>query len=196
MAASRAQQVGIWVIAITLTVGTIGSFAAIVLQNENQASDQLRQQEEYEQQLADFEEQQREAAQANAENSIALEGYEAQPFSEDISELQVEVLEAGSGETVQTSDTISASYFGWLSDGTIFDSSNKKDAENEPVSFPLSGVIAGWTQGLSGQKVGSTVRLTIPAELAYGPQSSGIIPENAPLQFIVIIDSIEEEPAA
>ena len=138
----------------------------------------------------------REAAQANAENSIALEGYEAQPFSEDISELQVEVLEAGSGETVQTSDTISASYFGWLSDGTIFDSSNKKDAENEPVSFPLSGVIAGWTQGLSGQKVGSTVRLTIPAELAYGPQSSGIIPENAPLQFIVIIDSIEEEPAA
>ena len=62
MAASRAQQVGIWVIAITLTVGTIGSFAAIVLQNENQASDQLRQQEEYEQQLADFEEQQREAA--------------------------------------------------------------------------------------------------------------------------------------
>jgi len=194
MAASRAQQIGIWVIAITLTVGTIGSFAAIVLQNENQATDQLRQQEDYEQQLAEFEQQQREAAQANADNSIALEGYAPASFDENVSELKVDVLEAGNGATVEVSDTISASYFGWLSDGTIFDSSNKKDAA--PVSFPLNGVIAGWTQGLSGQKVGSTVKLTIPAELAYGPQSSGIIPENAPLQFIVVITAIEEQPAA
>lgn len=196
MATSRAQQIGIWIIAVVLTVGTIGSFAAIVLQNDNQANDQARQQEEYERQLAESEKQQKAAAEANAANAEPLEGYSATPFdSGNITELGVNVLKEGDGAVVEESDTINASYFGWLSDGRIFDSSNKKDADDAPVSFPLTGVIQGWTKGLAGQKVGSVVELTIPAAQAYGANGSGIIPANAPLKFIVIINAIEE-PAA
>ena len=55
----------------------------------------------------------------------------------------------------------------------------------------LSGVIKGWTEGLTGVKVGSTVRLTIPADKAYGAQGSGIIPANAPLEFIVQVHKID-----
>jgi peptidylprolyl isomerase len=52
-------------------------------------------------------------------------------------------------------------------------------------------VIKGWTDGLAGQRVGSTVKLTIPADQGYGATGSGIIPANAPLQFIVVIHSIQ-----
>lgn len=196
MATSRAQQVGIWIIAVVLTVGTIGSFVAIVLQNDNQATDQARQQEDYERQLAEFEKQQKAAAEANAANAEPLEGYSASTFdSGNITELGVKVLKEGDGAVVKESDTINASYFGWLSDGRIFDSSNKKDVDDTPVSFPLTGVIPGWTKGLAGQKAGSVIELTIPAAQAYGANGSGIIPANAPLKFIVIINEIEA-PAA
>ena len=192
MASKRAQQIGIWIIAIVLTVGTLGSFMAIVLANENQN----KQQTDYEKQIADYQKQMEEQARANAENSEPLEGYSAAAFDPEVTELKVEVLKEGEGAVVQASDTITASYFGWLSDGTIFDSSNKKDADNTPVSFPLSGVIKGWAQGLTGQKEGSVVKLTIPAELGYGSSGSGVIPANAPLQFIVIIEKIGSETAS
>lgn len=191
MAINRFQQIGIWTIAITLTVGTIGSFVAIVLANENARVDQTTQQEEYEKQLAEFEKQQQEQAKANAASAEPLDGYSAAAFDGSaVTELAVAVLKEGTGPEVSSTDSISASYFGWLADGTIFDSSNKKDVDDTPVTFPLSGVIAGWTEGLAGQKVGSVVELTIPAEKAYGPNGSGIIPANAPLKFIVIIQSI------
>lgn len=197
MATSRAQQVGIWIIAIVLTVGTIGSFAAIVLQNDNQASDQARQQADYNQQLEEYQKQQKAAAEANAANSEPLDGYSAKPFDElEAATLKTTVLKQGEGASVQESDTIKASYFGWLADGRIFDSSNKKDAADVPISFPLTGVIEGWTKGLAGQKVGSVVELAIPAAQAYGPNGSGIIPANAPLKFIVIINAVEEKSAS
>jgi len=53
----------------------------------------------------------------------------------------------------------------------------------------LSGVIAGWTQGLTGVKVGSVVRLTIPASLAYGSTAEGVIPADSPLEFIIEVHS-------
>jgi len=191
---SRAQQVGIWIIAIAMTLGTVVSFVAIIFQNENANTDQQRSQQLQEEQLAEFQRQQKEQAEARAANSEPLEGYEATPFNaDDVTELGVRVLEEGDGEEVTREDTIEASYFGWISDGRIFDSTKQKGAENGPVAFPLNGVIAGWTQGLSGQKVGSTVELTIPANLAYGSNENGIIPADSPLKFIVIIESIEAQ---
>lgn len=191
--ATRGQQIGIWIIAIAMTLGTVVSFVAIIFQNENAVSDQQRQAQLEEEQLAEFERQQREQAEARAANAEPLEGYAAAPFNaEAVTELGVRVLEEGDGEVVAETDTINASYFGWISDGRIFDSTNTKDADNASISFPLNGVITGWTEGLTGQKVGSTVELTIPAEMAYGANANGIIPANAPLKFIVIIESIEE----
>lgn len=188
MSATKFQRIGIWTIAITLTIGTIGSFVAIVLANDNARVDQAAERSSSDQQLAEFERQQLEAAQANAANAEALDGYSASSFDgTTVTELGVKVLVQGSGEEIGATDSVKASYFGWLPNGTIFDSSNKKEAEDSPVSFPLSGVIAGWTEGLSGQKIGSVIELTIPAEKAYGPRGSGIIPANAPLKFIVIL---------
>ncbi|MBV0933948.1 FKBP-type peptidyl-prolyl cis-trans isomerase [Marinobacterium weihaiense] len=84
--------------------------------------------------------------------------------------LQYEVLEAGSGASPTAEDTVKVHYRGNLIDGTEFDSSY---ARNEPVSFPLNGVIPGWTEGLQLMKEGGKSRLVIPAELAYGPGGMG-----------------------
>lgn len=191
---TRAQQIGIWIIAVVLTVGTIGSFVVLILANSNASKDTTTSQADYQKQLADYTAQQKLAGEANAANSIAIEGYSATPFDmASVTALRKEILVAGTGDEVKATDSINASYFGWTSDGKIFDSSNKKDTNtNTPVTFSLGSVIKGWTDGLAGQRVGSVVKLTIPADQGYGATGSGVIPANAPLQFIVVINSIGE----
>jgi peptidylprolyl isomerase len=197
MATTRVQQVGIWIIAVVLTVGTIGSFIVLILANDNKATDTAKQQADYTKQLADYTAKQKVAAQTNADNSIAIDGYSAEAFDPTaVTALQKDILVDGTGDEVKASDSISASYFGWTSDGVIFDSSTKKDTNKDtPVTFSLASVIKGWTNGLAGQRVGSTVKLTIPSDQAYAAAGSGIIPANAPLQFIVVIHSIEPTAA-
>ncbi len=79
--------------------------------------------------------------------------------------LVTQPLIKGDGDVVEASNTIVADYTGWKLDGEVFDSSWER---GEPSTFPLGGVIEGWTEGLSGQTVGSQVLLVIPPELAYG----------------------------
>lgn len=86
-------------------------------------------------------------------------------------ELIAQDLIKGSGAAVKTTDTLTVNYVGVnLSDGTKFDSSFDR---GEPTSFPLTGVIKGWTQGLEGKTVGSRVLLVIPQDLAYGEAGQG-----------------------
>lgn len=107
-----------------------------------------------------------------------------------IPSLQEQDTTPGDGATVKAGDTITVDYTGAVAaTGVIFQSS--KDT-GKPVSFPLSSVIAGWSQGIPGMKVGGTRRLLIPAALAYGgnpPQGSGI-PANADLVFDVTVHKI------
>jgi len=188
MATPRSQRIGIWVIAIVLAIGTLGSFLVMGLSVKNQAVDQAAQQKQYD----DYLKQQKLASQLNADNSEPLVGYTTSTFDPDsVTSLKVEVLTEGSGAVVKATDSINSSYFGWTSDGKIFDSSKKKSADDKPVKFALSGVISGWTEGLTGLKVGSVVRLMIPADKAYSSQESGIIPANSPLAFIVEIHKID-----
>ena len=198
MATTKGQQIGIWIIAVVLTVGTIGSFIVLILANDNQSKTAATTQQQATDQAAQAEAQAKAAAQANADKSLPLAGYGAEAFDAgSVTSLQKDILVSGTGDEVKATDSINASYFGWTSDGKIFDSSLKKDASADaPVTFALSGVIQGWTQGLTGQRVGSTVKLTIPADQAYGATGSGVIPANAPLQFIVVIHSIEPSTAA
>lgn len=192
MATSKSQRITIWVIAVVLAIGTIGSFYVIILASNNEAADREKQQADYQKLLEDYQKQQKAAASENAQNSEALEGYSARTFDADsVEKLSVEVIRQGDGAVIQDSDSIRASYFGWTSDGVIFDSSNKKDADNEPITFSLSGVIEGWTKGIAGQKEGVVLRLTIPSDQAYGSNGSGIIPADAPLEFIVEVHSID-----
>lgn len=107
-----------------------------------------------------------------------------------ITKLQTEDRTPGSGAAVTASDKVTVDYTGAVAaTGTVFQSS--KDT-GKPVTFPLNGVIPGWTQGIPGMKVGGTRRLLIPANLAYGanpPAGSGI-PANADLVFDVTLYKI------
>jgi len=96
--------------------------------------------------------------------------------------LQYEVVTLGDGPMPTEASTVSVFYEGTLLDGTIFDSSYET---GDTVSFPLNGVIAGWTEGLQLMPVGSTYKFYIPSNLAYGSQATGPIPANSTLIFKV-----------
>ena len=109
-----------------------------------------------------------------------------------VSKLEKIDTTVGTGAEVKSGATVSVHYTGAVAaTGVIFQSS--KDFGTEPVTFPLSGVIKGWTDGIPGMKVGGTRRLVIPAEMAYGanpPGGSGI-PANADLVFDVELIAIK-----
>jgi FKBP-type peptidyl-prolyl cis-trans isomerase FklB len=99
--------------------------------------------------------------------------------------LQYRVITPGTGKTPTASDTVTVNYKGTLVDGTEFDSSYKR---GQPASFPVTGVIPGWTEALQLMKVGSKVELAIPPELAYGT--------NGPLANQVLLFEVELLSAA
>lgn len=120
-----------------------------------------------------------------------LPGYEAAPFdANSVTELKVETLKQGDGPVASKDSTVTANYFGWTSDGKIFDSTNKGGTLT-PIPFPLNGVIQGWTDGLNGVKQGSVVKLTIPGEQAYGNTDNGDGRPFGPLVFIVELTEVK-----
>ena len=103
--------------------------------------------------------------------------------------LQYEVLTPALGIKPTPTDTVTCHYEGRLIDGTVFDSSYRR---GEPASFPLQGVIRGWTEGLQLMSIGSKFRFVIPFDLAYGAQGAGgSIPPYAALIFDVELLGIE-----
>ena len=98
--------------------------------------------------------------------------------------LQYKVLVAGAGKTPRLSSTVTTQYSGKLIDGTEFDSSYKR---GEAATFPVNGVIKGWTEALQLMKEGAKWELYIPPDLAYGPAGTGdgTIPPNATLIFTI-----------
>ena len=80
------------------------------------------------------------------------------------------IIKAGDGPKPGASDTVVTHYHGTLIDGTVFDSSVQR---NSPATFPVNGVIAGWTEALQLMGVGSKWELVIPPELAYGERGAG-----------------------
>ncbi len=97
--------------------------------------------------------------------------------------LQYEVLTEGTGKQPKATDNVKCHYEGFLTDGTVFDSSVQR---GEPAVFPLNGVIAGWTEGVQLMKEGAKYRFHIPYNLAYGEAgAAGAIPPYAALIFDV-----------
>ena len=106
--------------------------------------------------------------------------------------LQYKILTPGNGPKPTASDTVVCNYKGTLIDGKEFDSSYKR---GQPATFPVSGVIKGWTEALQMMPVGSKWQLFIPSDLAYGERGAGAdIEPDATLIFEVELLSIQEKP--
>jgi FKBP-type peptidyl-prolyl cis-trans isomerase FklB len=105
--------------------------------------------------------------------------------------LQYKVMKEGTGAKPKESDTVSVNYRGTLINGTEFDSSYKR---GQPATFPVNGVIKGWTEALQLMKAGSKYQLFIPSELAYGARAVG--PDIAPNSTLIFeVELLQVTPA-
>ncbi|MBQ6749026.1 MAG: FKBP-type peptidyl-prolyl cis-trans isomerase [Paludibacteraceae bacterium] len=128
------------------------------------------------------------AAKAEGEKFLA-ENAKREGVKVTASGLQYEVLEPSLGQKPKATDTVRVHYEGTLIDGTVFDSSYKR---GESITFPLNGVIKGWTEGLQLMSIGSKYKFFIPYQLAYGERGAGqSIPPYAALIFTVELLGIE-----
>lgn len=94
--------------------------------------------------------------------------------------LKYRVLREGKGRKPNANSNVTCHYKGWLDNGKEFDSSYGKNA----ASFPLNGVVKGWTEGLQLIQEGGMIELEVPSDLGYGPQGRApVIPQNATLHF-------------
>ena len=104
-------------------------------------------------------------------------------FTTTRSGLKYRVLRRSDGKKPLAHNTVTVNYRGWLDNGREFDSSYKS---GEPISFPLGGVIAGWTEGMQLIGNGGMIELWIPSDLGYGAKGSPpSVPPNATLHFVV-----------
>lgn len=102
--------------------------------------------------------------------------------------LQYDVIKEGTGKSPSKTDQVTTHYHGTLIDGTVFDSSYER---NQPATFPVNGVITGWTEALQLMKEGAKWKLFIPSDLAYGSQGAGdMIGPNTTLIFDVELISV------
>ncbi len=128
------------------------------------------------------------AAKAEGEKFLA-ENAKREGVTVTESGLQYEILEPSLGQKPKATDTVRVHYEGTLIDGTVFDSSYKR---GESITFPLNGVIKGWTEGLQLMSIGSKYKFFIPYQLAYGERGAGAsIPPYAALIFTVELLGIE-----
>jgi len=131
---------------------------------------------------------------AGEENKVKGEAFLAENKTKEgvkttASGLQYKIIKEGTGKKPTLKDTVECHYQGTLIDGTEFDSSFKR---GQPATFPVSGVIAGWTEALQMMPVGSKWQLFIPSDLAYGERGAGgAIGPNETLIFVVELLAIK-----
>ncbi|MEO2061976.1 MAG: peptidylprolyl isomerase [Christiangramia sp.] len=112
-------------------------------------------------------------------------------FEKTASGLRYKIIQKGDGTQAEKGKTVSVHYKGQLADGTVFDSSYKR---NQPLEFPIGvgHVIPGWDEGIQLLQVGDKARLVIPSDLAYGERGAGgVIPPNAVLIFDVELMNVK-----
>jgi FKBP-type peptidyl-prolyl cis-trans isomerase len=145
--------------------------------------------------MAKAEEKQKAAAETNLKAGEAFLAANAKKegVKTTASGLQYKVIKSGNGASPKPTDTVKVHYTGTLVDGTVFDSSVQRGM---PATFPVKGVIPGWTEALQLMKVGDKWQLVIPAKLAYGEDGPGPIGPNSTLIFEVELLGIEKPETA
>lgn len=142
--------------------------------------------------MAQQQERYRAQLEANTERSEAFLAQNRERDEVQVTEsgLQYEILEEGTGQSPGAEDRVTVHYEGTLVDGTVFDSSYERD---EPVTFPVGGVIAGWTEALQMMNEGGHWKLYLPPSLAYGEQ--GAPPKIGPNEALVFeVELLEVAP--
>src|SRR5438046_4848145 len=143
----------------------------------------------------DMEQKQKAAGEKNASEGTKFldENKKKEGVKTTASGLQYKVIKDATGAQPKATDTVTVNYRGTLINGTEFDSSYKR---GQPATFPLNGVIKGWTEGLQLMKVGAKYQFFIPSDLAYGQRAMGPdIAPNSTLIFEVELKSVQP-PAA
>lgn len=192
MATPKKQRIGIWIIAVVMLVGTLGSFAIMVLGNENAKIDQKAQEDFYAQYKKQLEEEEKQGAALSEKYYPEFNKYRNVPaeFNKDTvgDTVTTKDLKQGDGALIGEGATYKAYYIGWNPRGKVFDSSLEEKSLKAPINTGLISVIEGWNKGVIGMKVGGVREMTIPSDLAYGETGSGDdIAPNTPIKFIVMI---------
>jgi len=205
MATTKNQRLGILVILAVTVIGTIGSFAVMVLSSQNQATDALKQQVALKQYEAENKAYQ---SKVDAQAAELSKQYFAtfSPYASRVSEFDAENVKAlssedivqGTGEEISGSTNFATYYIGWNPKGKIFDQSIDGQKLKAPIpitsGLDAAGLIPGWKEGLKGMKIGGIRELTIPSDKAYGEQGQGNdIPANTPLKFVVMAIPLPEQ---
>lgn len=185
----KMQRIGILVISIVMLVGTLGSFAMIVLANKNAQLESERQAQEQQKTL---EAKQKRNNELSAKYYPVFKEYQNSPAPFDADAVGEGVtrrdLKEGTGEMITKDTAYQAYYIGWNPKGKVFDSSFTGDSLKPPLDTGQVTLIPGWYQGAEGMKVGGVREITIPASLAYGEQDKGEnLPPNTPLRFIILV---------
>ncbi len=190
-----------------MAIGTLGSFAVIVLANQNQQTDSERykalaaeyqsQYDAYTKQEAAYQEKQNEELSAKYYGTFQPFQSRATSFdAASVTELKTEDLLAGDGEAINDTTPFSVYYILWLPDGTIKEQSIADGKLSSPLSVETglknASLIEGWKEGLIGMKLGGVRELTIPSDKAYketgtkDAQGNVSIAPNTPLKFVVM----------
>lgn len=198
MATTKAQRLGILVILIVTIVGTVGSFAVMVLASKNQAADSAKQQKAISDYQAKYKAYQAkvdaQSAELSAKYYATFSPYSSRVSSFDASSVKdvaTTDLATGDGETISGTTPFAAYYIGWNPKGKIFDQSidGAKLKAPLPITTGLdsASLIDGWKEGMKGMKIGGVREITIPSDKAYKEQGQGDdIPPNTPLKFVVM----------
>lgn len=187
---TKAQRMGIWILAIVMAIGTLVSFFIFLLPTSN-VPVKTNEQKEYERQLAEFQKQQEQCPSGPVEDKKvepAPTVPELTPAG-DIAELRTEEVTAGEGEQIVAGDCVELFYHGVLASDAKAFSGGDNYAQGIPYRSVTTGFVPGFAEGLVGMKVGGERKIFIPSEMAYGanPPEGGDIPQNADLVFVVRI---------
>lgn len=185
MATPKSQRIGIWIIAIVLIIGTLGSFLAMIVGNQNSSTDQAKIQELSNEYSTKVDAQTKELSDKYF-SEFSKYGKTPKVFSADsVKKLIKTDLKVGNGATIKSGTEYSAYYIGWNPKGVVFDQSISEGSLKAPISG--GGLITGWEEGVIGMKLGGIRQISIPSEKAYGKDGSGEnIPPNTPIKFIVL----------
>lgn len=200
MATSKGQRLGIWIIALTMLLGTIGGFVAMIVAPGNEARDRAALEAAFEQYNNSLDALGEKHYPEFSKYSSEVAAFDAAA----VTELKTRDLKVGDGAEINDNTKFSAYYILWLPSGKIQEQSIKDGKLDKPLAVSTGlkemALIDGWKEGMIGMKIGGVRELTVPSDKGYGKDGkqgateADSIPADTPLKFIVMAVESPEVP--